>query len=70
MTLGNGTFDRIVRIANEKRIPFTVYAQTGSAVVAQFVGKGVAGLIAEPFPFSQFSSGVTQLYCYKEKADK
>lgn len=71
MTLSNGTFDRIVERVRERQIPLTVYAQTGSAVVASFIGRGVTALIAEPFPFTQFNAGSTQLYCYtsvKEEA--
>ena len=41
-----------------------MYAQTGSAIVAQFVGKGVTNLLAEPFPFTQFSSLESVLYRY------
>lgn len=68
MTLSNGTFDRIVKRTGERNIPLTVYAQTGSAIAAGFVGNGVTALIAEPFPFSQFSAGITQLYYYGERA--
>ena len=71
MTLSNGTFDRILVSAGERQIPLTVYAQTGSAVIARFVGKGVTALVAEPFPFSQFSASASQLYCYtSRKGDK
>jgi hypothetical protein len=66
MSLSNGTFDRILSRVNERKIPLIVYAQTGSAVIAQFIGKGVTALVAEPFPFSQFSANTTQVYCYKE----
>jgi len=65
MTLGNGSFDTILSKVRERGIPLTVYAQTGSAVVARFVGHGVTGLAAEPFPFTQFSGGVTQVFCYQ-----
>lgn len=65
MTLGNGTFDRILTRVNEKKIPLTVFAQTGSAVAARFVGKGLTCLLAETFPFSQFSGGDTQVFYYK-----
>jgi hypothetical protein len=65
MTLSNGTFDRIITRVNERQIPLIVYAQTGSAVMAQFIGKGVSTLLAEPFPFSQLSAIDTQLYCYR-----
>ncbi|BBB89375.1 MAG TPA: DUF364 domain-containing protein [Methylomusa anaerophila] len=64
MTLSNGTFDRILARVREKQIPLTVYAQTGSAAIAQFMEKGVTALVAEPFPFSQFSAAASQLYCY------
>lgn len=64
MTLSNGTFDRILASARERQISLTVYAQTGSAVIAQFMGKGVTALVAEPFPFTQFSAAASQLYCY------
>ncbi|WP_246132262.1 Rossmann-like domain-containing protein [Paenibacillus hemerocallicola] len=72
MTLGNGTFDRILERVGERKVPLIVYAQTGSAIAAQFMGKGVTALIAEPFPFTQFSAAASQLYCYtsgKEKGD-
>jgi hypothetical protein len=64
MTLSNGTFDRIITRVNERHIPLIVYAQTGSSIVAQFIGKGVSNLLAEPFPFSQLSAIDTRLYCY------
>lgn len=67
MTLGNGTFDRILECAREKAIPLTVYAQTGSSIVAQFLGNGVTGLVAETFPLSQFSPYPTTVYQYQEK---
>lgn len=65
MTLSNGSFDRIVTRARERGIPLTVYAQTGSAIVARFVGAGVTALLAEPFPFTQFSSETSLLYSYQ-----
>lgn len=64
MTLSNGTFDRILARVRERDIPLTVYAQTGSAIIAQFIDKGVTGLVAEPFPFSQFTAYTSPLYCY------
>lgn len=64
MTLSNDTFSRILEVVRDKNIPLTLYAQTGSAVVARFVKDGVTSLIAEPFPFTQFSSGETDIYLY------
>ncbi|MFD2333585.1 Rossmann-like domain-containing protein [Cohnella sp. GCM10020058] len=74
MTLGNGTFDRVLARARERQIPLTVYAQTGSAVIAPFIDNGVTALVAEPFPFTQFNAGPSTLYCYlsegEERADE
>ena len=66
MTLGNGTFDRISALARARKIPLTVYAQTGSAAAARLVGRGISALLAEPFPFSQFSGEATEVFLYKE----
>lgn len=65
MTLSNGTFDAILGRCRDRGIPLTVYAQTGSAVARAFLGRGVAALSAEPFPFSQFSAEPTRLYRYR-----
>lgn len=69
MTLSNGTFDRVLVKVRERHIPLTVYAQTGSAVIARFIGKGVTGLVAEVFPFSQFSGSISQIYCYTNRKE-
>ncbi|MBD0379626.1 Rossmann-like domain-containing protein [Paenibacillus sedimenti] len=69
MTLGNGTFDHILARVRERQIPLTVYAQTGSAIAAQFIHQGVTALVAEPFPFTQFSSAASQLYCYTSRKE-
>ncbi|GAA1111315.1 hypothetical protein HDA36_003367 [Nocardiopsis composta] len=65
MTLGNGTFDRILAHCRDRELPLIVYAQTGSAVARAFLGSGVTALSAEPFPFSQFSADETTLYRYR-----
>jgi hypothetical protein len=64
MTLGNGTFDRLCGIVRKRNIPLTVYGQTGSAVVARFLSKGVTTLLAEPFPFTQFCAEASRLFIY------
>lgn len=69
MTLSNGTFDRILEVVRRRKIPLTVYAQTGGDVVARFVNRGVANLIAEPFPFTQFNFSSSQVFCYQSKKD-
>ncbi|GAA1441844.1 Rossmann-like domain-containing protein [Nocardiopsis tropica] len=66
MTLGNGTFDRILERCRERDVPLVVYAQSGAAVARAFLGAGVSALSAEPFPFSQFSADPTSLYRYRD----
>lgn len=65
MTLSNGSFDRILARARQRRIPLLIYAQTGSAIVPRFLGQGVAAVSAEPFPFSQFSADPTPVWLYR-----
>lgn len=65
MTLGNGSFDRILEILRARNVPLVVYAQTGSAIVPRFLGDGVAAVSAEPFPFSQFSADPTPVWLYR-----
>ena len=68
MTLGNGSFDTILAAVRRRGIPFVVYAQTGSAIVPRFLGHGVTGISAEPFPFSQFSADPTPIHLYRHAA--
>ncbi|WP_435112597.1 Rossmann-like domain-containing protein [Nocardiopsis synnemataformans] len=65
MTLGNGTFDPLLARCRERGVPLYVYAQSASAVARAFLGHGVDGVSAEPFPFSQFSADPTRLYRYR-----
>ncbi|MFC5286357.1 Rossmann-like domain-containing protein [Actinokineospora guangxiensis] len=65
MTVGNGTFDEILRTCRARRLPLVVYAQTGAAIARAFLGGGVTALSAEPFPFSQFSADETAIYRYR-----
>ncbi len=64
MTLGNNSFDLILKRVRERGIPWVVYAQTGSAIVPFFLDQGVSAISAESFPFSQFSAEPTTIYCY------
>ncbi|MFV2197076.1 Rossmann-like domain-containing protein [Nocardiopsis sp. LOL_012] len=65
MTLGNGTFGPLLDRCRGRGIPLYVYAQSASAVARALLGHGVAGVCAEPFPFSQFSADPTVLYRYR-----
>lgn len=64
MTIGNGSFDEILTRCRERVVPLLIYAQTGAAIAREFLGHGVAGVSAEPFPFSQFSADESRLYLY------
>jgi uncharacterized protein (DUF4213/DUF364 family) len=64
MTMSNGSFDRIIDLVQQRQIPLIIYAQTGSAIAPQFLGKGVTAVMAEPFPYSQFSADPTTIYLY------
>ena len=66
MTLSNGTFDRIRERVIERGIDLIIYGQTGSAIAAHYVGNGVTAVVAEPFPFSQFTTDESNLYLYGE----
>lgn len=65
MTLSTGTFDPIVEHCRRTGRPLIVYAQTGSALAREFLGSGITALVAEPFPFSQFSAEETRVYRYR-----
>lgn len=65
MTLTNGSFDKILAAVRERNIPLVIYAQTGSAIIPQFLGNGVSAIMAEPFPYSQFSAEPTSIYLYR-----
>ncbi|WP_448567126.1 Rossmann-like domain-containing protein [Thalassotalea ganghwensis] len=65
MTLTNGSFDQILEIVRKRCIPLLVYAQTGSAIIPQFLGQGVSAICAEPFPYSQFSAEPSAVYLYQ-----
>jgi hypothetical protein len=65
MTLSNGSFDRLLEHARERAIPLVVFAQSGSAVVPQFLGGGVTGVSAEPYPFLWVTGEPSTLYHYQ-----
>lgn len=65
MTMGNGSFDRILQIVRQRNIPCLIYAQTGSHIAPRFIGNGLTAVLAEPFPFSQFSADATTVYGYR-----
>lgn len=68
MTLANGSFDQILAYARRQGIPLVVFAQTGSAIIPRFVGAGVTGVSAEPYPFFWLSGAATPLYLYRSQS--
>jgi hypothetical protein len=66
MTLGNGTFDALVEHARTAGKPMVTFAQTGSAVLPYFLGAGLTGLSAEPYPFFWLDGGATMIYRYHD----
>jgi hypothetical protein len=65
MTVGNGSFEPLVRTAVEAGRPLVVFAQTASAVVPWFLGSGVTAVSAEPYPFFWLHGGPTTLHHYR-----
>ncbi|QFZ19511.1 Rossmann-like domain-containing protein [Saccharothrix syringae] len=65
MTLGNGTFEPLLRHAAGK--PVVLFAQTASAVLPWFIGSGVRAVSAEPYPFFWLDGGPTTIHHYTER---
>ena len=62
MTLSNGSFEVLLETCKKREIPLIMYAQTGANILCRFIGHGVTAVIAETFPFSQFSAEETPFY--------
>lgn len=63
MTLSNGSFEEILAKCQERCVPLVIFAQTGTHVFGKLAECGcIAGLVAETFPYSQFSSSQSPLY--------
>jgi hypothetical protein len=65
MTLGNGTFEPLLSHARAADIPLVLFAQTGAAIGREFLGAGVSGLSAEPYPFFWLAGCATDIYLYR-----
>ncbi|WP_307870834.1 Rossmann-like domain-containing protein [Micromonospora sp. C51] len=68
MTLGNGTFEPLLRHARATGKPMVAFAQTGSAVLPCFLGAGLSAVSAEPYPFFWLDGGPTTVYRYRAAA--
>ncbi|MFI5717912.1 hypothetical protein [Nocardia sp. NPDC051750] len=67
MTLGNDTFDPLLAEAAGRSLPLVLFAQTGSAVLPWFLGRGVTAVSAEPYPFFSLDGGPSTLYHYRHE---
>ncbi|WP_367130124.1 DUF364 domain-containing protein [Saccharothrix sp. HUAS TT1] len=65
MTIGNGSFEPLLRAAVAADRPLVVFAQTASAIAPRFLGSGVTAVSAEPFPFFWLHGGPTTLHLYR-----
>jgi len=51
MTIANGGFDTLLEHCRTTGTPLVVYTQSGSHCIPRFLGNGVTGVSAEPYPF-------------------
>ncbi|MEU8700957.1 DUF364 domain-containing protein [Streptomyces sp. NPDC048680] len=64
MTLGNGTFEPLRQHASAYGKQLVMFAQTGSAVLPRFLGRGVSAVCAEPYPFFWLDGGPGTVHRY------
>jgi hypothetical protein len=67
MTVGNGTFEPLLRHAADAGKPVVLFAQTASAILPWFIGHGVRAVSAEPYPFFWLDGGPTTIHHYTER---
>ena len=67
MTVGNGSFEPLLRKASLAERPVVAFAQTASAVLPWFLGAGVTAVSAEPFPFFWLDGGPTTIHQYQRE---
>ncbi|GAA3465023.1 Rossmann-like domain-containing protein [Saccharothrix longispora] len=67
MTVGNGTFEPLLRRAAAQGKPVVLFAQTASAVLPWFIGSGVRAVSAEPYPFFWLDGGPTTIHLHTER---
>lgn len=65
MTVGNGCFEPLLRATREAGLPLVVFAQTASAILPRFLGRGVTAVSAEPYPFFWLDGGPSTHYLYR-----
>ncbi|GAB2811763.1 Rossmann-like domain-containing protein [Lentzea nigeriaca] len=65
MTVGNGTFESLLRAAAGK--PVVMFAQTAAAILPWFIGSGVRAVSAEPYPFFWLDGGATTIHHHTER---
>lgn len=67
MTVGNGTFEPLLRRAAAADTPVVLFAQTAAAILPWFIGSGVRAVSAEPYPFFWLDGGPTTIHHYTER---
>ncbi|MGX7829160.1 Rossmann-like domain-containing protein [Actinokineospora sp. 24-640] len=67
MTVGNGTFEPLLRRASAAGVPVVMFAQTACAVLPWFIGHGVRAVSAEPYPFFWLDGGPTTIHQHTER---
>ena len=67
MTVGNNTFEPLLRLAAEAGKPVVLFAQTAAAILPWFIGNGVRAVSAEPYPFFWLDGGPTTIHHYTER---
>ncbi len=67
MTVGNSTFEPLLRRAADAGKPVVLFAQTASSVLPWFIGDGVRAVSAEPYPFFWLDGGPTTIHHYTER---
>jgi uncharacterized protein (DUF4213/DUF364 family) len=65
MTIGNGSFEPLLRTAVAADRPLVLFAQTASAIAPWFLGSGVTAVSAEPYPFFWLHGGPSTLHHYR-----
>lgn len=65
MTLSNGSFDQILEVCVKRDLPLIIYAQTGASIFPSYLQRGVTAVLAESFPYSQFTAEESKVYLYR-----
>jgi hypothetical protein len=65
MTISNSGFDVLLEHCRATGTPLVVYTQSGSHCIPRFLGNGVSGISAEPYPFFWAHGLPSTVYHYR-----